>query len=200
MNALPLIDSFLKDPDNFFLLRLAYGGLSGALSNIDEEGFASASFHSWPDTMKWDAYSGDYGPNFSGHVMGMGTFVVEHPDFGWQAFGGRVVSSGNANVEVEVLDTGRRKVFIGPIAALLRLDAGAFERVVYDMERKEVTVTIRDAVGAGAAAPVARLLVGQTVNGYGGVGVLTPSGNYYVDAGAFTIPFTGGVAQVRLSI
>jgi len=34
----------------------------GPLSNIDEKGFASAAFHSFPDRMMFDPYTGDYGP------------------------------------------------------------------------------------------------------------------------------------------
>ncbi|KAG6820154.1 hypothetical protein H0H93_004736 [Arthromyces matolae] len=81
LNALPLITAFEASPTDYYLLRVGYGGLSGPLSNIDQGGFASASFHSFADTLAWDAYSGDYGPNFSGHSMGIGTFIVNHPDF-----------------------------------------------------------------------------------------------------------------------
>lgn len=58
LNALPLIKEYERNPTDWYLLRVAYGGLTGALSNIDEEGFASASFHSFADTLKWDGYSG----------------------------------------------------------------------------------------------------------------------------------------------
>ncbi|KAF8877962.1 hypothetical protein CPB85DRAFT_1443494 [Mucidula mucida] len=197
LNALPLIDAFQRDPDNYFLLRLAYGGLSGPTSNIDEGGFASASFHSFPDTMKWDGYSGDYGPNFSGHSMGIGTYIVNHPDFGWQAFGGNVVSTGTT-IEVDVLDTGRRRVFIAPIATLLSLDAGAFTHVAYNPTNHHVTVTMASAVGQGAAAANARLVVKQTVSGYGGVGTLAVTGTHTVNAGAVIIPFSGGQATATL--
>jgi Family of unknown function (DUF5695) len=30
---------------------------------------ASVAFHSFPSTLKWDPYSGDYGPNFFGHAF-----------------------------------------------------------------------------------------------------------------------------------
>ena len=47
----------------------------GALTNIDQAGFASVAFHSFPSTLKWDAYSGDYGPNFFGHALNTATGV-----------------------------------------------------------------------------------------------------------------------------
>ena len=37
--------------------------------------------------MKFDPYSGDYGPNFFGHAWATGTYVAEDPEFGWLAFG-----------------------------------------------------------------------------------------------------------------
>ncbi|KAK0443461.1 hypothetical protein EV421DRAFT_1803881 [Armillaria borealis] len=48
--------------------------------------------HSWADTLKWNGHSGDYGPNFSSHSMGIRMYLIEHPDFGLQAFGGTVTS------------------------------------------------------------------------------------------------------------
>ena len=63
LNALPLISQFTSNPTDYYLLRVGFAGLSGPMSNIDQGGFASASFHSFADTLKWDGYSGDYGPN-----------------------------------------------------------------------------------------------------------------------------------------
>lgn len=199
LNALPVISSFQSSPTDYYLLRVGYGGLSGALSNIDQSGFASASFHSFADTMKWDGYSGDYGPNFSGHAMGMGTYIINHPDFGWQAFGGNVVST--SPVQVQVRDSVRRRVFIAPIGALLVLDAGTFSTVTFDPNAKTVTVTITAAPGgvSGAAiAPKGRLLVSQTAS-VGGVGVLKPTTNLQIDAGAYVVNFSSGSGTVTLA-
>ncbi len=52
----------------------------GALTNIDREGFASVAFHSFPSTLKWDAYSGDYGPNFFGHALNTATYLITIPN------------------------------------------------------------------------------------------------------------------------
>lgn len=200
LNALPLIAAFESSPTDYYLLRAGFGGLSGPLSNIDEGGFAAASFHSFADTLAWDGYSGDYGPNFSGHSMGMGTFIIDHPTFGWQAFGGNIISTSPA-VQVQIKDSVRRRVFIAPIGALLSLDAGAFSAVSYDPTAQTVTITI-SAVAEGttgaASAPVGRLVVTQTA-AVGGVGLLKPTTSLATDAGAFVIPFTNGVGTVTLS-
>jgi hypothetical protein len=199
LNALPLITEFQSSPSDVFLLRLGFGGLSGPLSNIDQGGFASASFHSFADTLKWDGYSGDYGPNFSGHSMGMGTFLVNHPDFGWQAFGGNIVST-SPTIQVNVKDSIRRRVYLAPLGTLLTLDAGAFSTVAFNPSTNQVDVTITavpDGASSAAAAPQGRLLVEQKakISGFNG---LKPSGNVSTDAGAFVIQFSSGQGHVTL--
>ncbi|KAJ7361006.1 hypothetical protein DFH08DRAFT_842837 [Mycena albidolilacea] len=199
LNALPLISAFESSPTDYFLLRLGHAGLSGPMSNIDQGGFAAASFHSFPDTLAWDAYSGDYGPNFSGLAMGTGTTIINHPDFGWQAFGG-IVNSTSPAVVVQVRDAVRRRVFIAPIAALITLDAGAFSTVSYTPSTQTVVITVTpapDGATTAASAPNARLLVSQTAT-ISGVGVLKPTTTFPVDAGAFVVTYQNGVGQITL--
>jgi hypothetical protein len=196
-----LIKAFEASPTDYYLLRVGYGGLSGPLSNIDQAGFASASFHSFADTMKWDGYSGDYGPNFSGHTMGIGTYIVNHPDFGWQAFGGNVVST-SPTVNVQVRDPVRRRVFIAPIAALLSLDAGAFTSVNYDPSARTVAVTISavaDGASGAASAPRGRLVIEQRAS-LSGISILKPTTSLTVEAGAYVVPFNSGSATVTLAM
>ncbi|KAF9444424.1 hypothetical protein P691DRAFT_711877 [Macrolepiota fuliginosa MF-IS2] len=199
LNALPLITEFESSPSDIFLLRVGFGGLSGPLSNIDQGGFAAASFHSFADTLKWDGYSGDYGPNFSGHTMGMGTFIINHPDFGWQAFGGNVIST-SPTVQVQVKDSIRRRVYIAPLGTLLTLDAGAFSTVAFNPSTRQVDVTITavpDGASVAAAAPNGRLVIQQkaSVSGFNG---LKPSTTLSTDAGAFVIPISSGQGKVTL--
>ncbi|KAH8094626.1 hypothetical protein BXZ70DRAFT_946891 [Cristinia sonorae] len=199
LNALPLISHFQSNPTDLYLLRVAFGGLSGPTSNIDQGGFASASFHSFADTLKWDGYSGDYGPNFVGHALGVGTFIVQHPEFGWQAFGGDVQST-SPTVIVHPRDTLRRRVFVAPLGTLFTLDAGAFSLVAFDPAKKSVTLTITAApegASSAASAPVGRLVVTQTAQ-VAGVRLLKPSSNLQMDAGAWVVPFTQGGATVTL--
>ncbi|GJF00196.1 hypothetical protein PsYK624_164760 [Phanerochaete sordida] len=200
LNALPLMSQFLSSPSDFYLLRVAYGGLSGPLSNIDQGGFAAASFHSFEDTLKWDGYSGDYGPNFVGHSLGINTVLIDHPTFGWQALGGTVTVSGT-KVQVQVHDSLRRRVFVAPLSALLSLDAGAFDSFVFDTKANTVTVTITAApsgASSAASAPQGRLVVTQTSTA-SGARLLKPSGGLAEDAGAWVVPFKSGTATVVLS-
>lgn len=141
LNAIPVLAHFRAHPDDFHLLRVGHGGTMGALSNIDEQGFASAAFHANPDTLKWDAYSGDYGPNFYGHAYNAGTYIVDHPAFGWLAFGGNLRETAD-RVEVTPLDALRRRVFIAPLGLWLTLDAGRFEKLTLDRRNGRVRLLL----------------------------------------------------------
>ena len=113
----------------------------GALSNIDREGFASVAFHSFPSTLKWDPYSGDYGPNFFGHAFNTATYVIKHAEFGWQSFGGNIEVRGNW-VNVQPLDSFRKRVYIAPVGLWLTLDAGTFETIALNTKSNVVRVTL----------------------------------------------------------
>ena len=109
LNAVPLFDAYRADPSDLHLLRVAYGGLLGGITNIDREGFSSAAFHAWPDMMRWDAYSGDYGMGFYGHAIASATYLVQDPTFGWLAFGG--------NLEIMKNDVLARNRAAAPVTA-----------------------------------------------------------------------------------
>jgi hypothetical protein len=131
--------------------------------------------------------------------MGTGTTIINHPDFGWQAFGGIVTSTSPA-IQVQIRDPVRRRVFIAPIAALLTLDAGAFSTVSYTPSTQTVVVTVApspDGATGAASAPNARLVVSQTAV-ISGVGVLKPTTTFPMDAGAFVVTYQSGVGQITL--
>lgn len=165
LNAIPVLTEYRDHPDDFYLLRVGYGGMMGALSNIDQEGFASAAFHSFPSTLKWDPYTGDYGPNFFGHALNTGTYLISHPDFGWQAFGGNVQITGDW-VKVSPKDSRRQCVYIAPRGVFLTLDAGTFDTVEVNRKTHALRVTLANAT---PFTPKAYLRVEQpaTVNGVG---------------------------------
>lgn len=199
LNALPLISQFMSDPSDIYLLRVGFGGLSGPLSNIDEGGFASASFHSFADTLKWDAYSGDYGPNFVGHALNSGAYLIQHSSFGWQVFGGRLTKASSTSVQVQVLDSVRRRIFVAPTGTLFTLDAGAFSAFTFDPRSKSVTLTILPApqnAANAASAPRARIVVSQTTNT---VSNMVPTTTLQQDAGAWVAPFISGKAMVTFA-
>ncbi|KAL6885741.1 hypothetical protein GGI43DRAFT_432362 [Trichoderma evansii] len=130
LNALVLLSAFRSNPSDIYLLRAGYGGISGPLSSIHQDGYVGASFHSWPDTLQWDGITGDYGPGFLGMTLGIGTYVVKDPTWGLLVFGGTMDIKGDLRT-VRTTDPVRRRVFIGPLNLELEVDAGFIEAVIF---------------------------------------------------------------------
>lgn len=161
LNAVPLFDAYRSNPQDFHLLRVAYGGLMGALTNVDPDGFGSVAFHSWPDAMRFDAYTGDYGMDFFGHATSTASYVVKHPVFGWLAFGANVRHDGDS-VHIEPRDSARTRLFIAPANLWITLVAGRIASADYSA-RGGVTIRLAPAdehtrqswidVQAGNASP-----------------------------------------------
>jgi hypothetical protein len=183
INAIPVLTAYREKPDDYYLLRVGYGGTMGPLSNIDPDGFAAAAFHSSPALMKWDAYSGDYGPNFFGHAVDTATYVINHPEFGWQAFGGSVKASGQW-VKVQPLDSFRQRIYIAPLGLWLTLAAGTFDSVEVNTRNHAVRLGFSDAT---PFAPQARLFIAQPTK-IPGLGTYYPAAKFPVERDAFVVP------------
>jgi Family of unknown function (DUF5695) len=193
LNAIPLLTEYRKHPEDFHLLRVGYGGTMGALTNIDQEGFASAAFHSFPDTLKWDAYSGDCGPGFLGHALNTATYVINHPEFGWQAFGGNVSVEGDW-VKVDPKDSFRKRVCLAPGGLWLTLDAGMFEAMEYNMKSGVVRVGL---TGGQSNLSQARLRVEQPAR-IADVGSYKPVQELQFANGAYSINLDSKITWVEL--
>ncbi|GAB1207286.1 hypothetical protein APSETT445_006000 [Aspergillus pseudonomiae] len=126
LNALPLLAEFRQNPTDTYLLRVGYGGITGPLSNIREDGSMYNAFHSFPDTLKGDDYSGDYGPNFLGIMLGAGTYIVDEPDVGIIAYGGNL-SVQRDTVIVQPRDAVRRRVYVASMGVYVTISAGQIE-------------------------------------------------------------------------
>jgi hypothetical protein len=193
LNAIPLLQEYRAHPDDLYLLRAGYGGVMGPLSNIDEKGFASAAFHSFPDTMKFDPYTGDYGPNFFGHAVNTGTFLAHDDAMGWICFGGNV-SEHHGVVHATVLDSSRDRLFIAPIGLWITLDAGHLVTVDFNPEKHSVTLHLAP---ASVYVPIARLRLTQTsANANAQTWTLARPGP--TDAGAQVIQLGSGETTVSL--
>ena len=147
-----------------------------------------------PDRMlKWDPYTGDYGPNFFGHAFNVATYVINHREFGWQAFGGNVIVSRNW-VNVHPLDSFRKRVYIAPLGLWLTLDAGTFERIAINTRSKNVRVTLS---AADHFTPNARLRVRQPAR-MAPVEAYSPRQNFVNERDAFTIPLGQSTTVIEL--
>ena len=194
LNAIPVLSHYREHPDDYYLLRIGYGGAMGALSNIDQEGFPSAAFHSFPQNLRWDTYTGDYGPNFFGHAVNTATYVINHPDFGWQALGGNVRESGGW-VNVQTLDSLRRRVYIAPLGLYLTLDAGTFESVAINPATRAVRITLSP---SAQFTPNALLRIEQPAR-ITGVGTYQPARTLASERGAVVVPLGTATTMLELS-
>jgi hypothetical protein len=194
LNAIPVLTEFRDHPDDFHLLRIGYVGMMGSLAGIADDGFPSMAFHSFPDTLKWDPITGDYGLNFFGHAETTGTYVVNHPDFGWQAFGGNASVAGNT-VTVTPLDSFRRRIHFAPVGLFLTLDAGEFQSA--DLDSVTRTVRVRLAP-ANANTPAARLRVEQPAR-IDGIGTYAAQTALTTERGALVVPLASGPTDVSLA-
>ncbi len=193
LNAIPVLTAYRDNPDDFYLLRVGYGGLMGAISNITKDGFGPCAFHSYPSTLEIDGYSGDYGPNFLGHVINTGTYVVNHPEFGWLAFGGDIRIK-NGQVEIKPLDSSHSRIYLAPMGLWLTLDAGKFDRVVLDTSRNTIVLFLERATGYTTHA---RLRVERPSGENKPVG-FKPSKRYPVERDAYVIPL--GDEAIRIDL
>jgi len=161
VNAIPLLEEYRAHPDDLYLLRVGYGGVMGPLSNIDQKGFASAAFHSFPDRRMFDPYTGDYGPNFFGHAMNTGTFLTQDDALGWICFGGNVAER-DGSVHATILDSSRDRVFIAPLGLWINLDAGHLVALDFNPTRRTVQLHLAPATNY---VQNARLRLKQTTTG-----------------------------------
>ncbi|KAF9701446.1 hypothetical protein EKO04_000512 [Ascochyta lentis] len=149
LNSLPMLHSYEQSPkDNLYALRVGFAGNTAPLTNIDEGGFASAAFHSFPELLKWDPFSGDYGQGFLGLSLGQCVYLVKDGRFGVQAFGGDIdeARSTAASTVVAPKDAVRRRVFVAELGLKVEISAGAIEEIVYDGEAQSLKLTLIPAV------------------------------------------------------
>lgn len=139
LNAIPILEAYRQNPNDFHLLKVGYAGSMGALANITNDGFAPSAFHSYPSTMEIDGYTCDYGSGFYGYTVNSSTFVYNHQEFGWLAFGGNINQNGQW-IETEVTTAGKNRVFIATENLELTTVAGRMNRVNYNPSTREVAI------------------------------------------------------------
>jgi hypothetical protein len=194
INAVPLLAAYRENPDDFYLLRVGYGGTMGTITNIDQDGFASAAFHSFPDMLKFDPLSGDYGSNFFGHAVNTGTYIVHHPEFGWLAFGGNIREDNNI-VKVTPLDSFRTRVYLAPLGLWLTLDSGKFESLEIDPKTNRVRIGLAP---SNQFRPVARLRLEQPFRP-STVGSYHPAESLNLERGAYVVPLLSATTWIKLT-
>ena len=193
LNAIPLLSEYREHPDDFYLLRLGYGGTMGTLTDIDEEGFLAPAFHAFPDLLRPDALSGDDGPNLFGHAWNTATYIVHHPEFGWVAFGGNLRVEGQT-VKITPLDSFRMRVYLASAGLWLTLDSGQFELIELDTKTGAIRVGLRPATQYLHAA---RLGIEQLAK-VDGAPMYRPAKPWNQERGAYVVPLGTGTTWVDL--
>lgn len=184
LNAVPLFDAFRQNPADLHLLRVAYGGMMGGITNIDQQGFGSAAFHSWPDMMKWDAITGDYGMGFYGHAITAASYIVNDPQLGWLGFGGDLATKGT-HVSLVPRDGARRRLFVAPAGLWITLEEGRIQSARYDTKSGKVDLTLDP---ASPTAPAARLLFETTTSTGRPYAIVPPAPAITAERGGYAIP------------
>ena len=193
INAIPLLAAYRENPGDLYLLRVGYGGTMGELSNIDRNGFGSAAFHSFPDMLAFDPYSGDYGPGFWGFAVNTATYVTRDSALGWLCFGGDLESKGE-NIRVVPLDAFRSRLYLAPIGLWITLDAGRIRQAVFDSRTGVVRLTLEP---ASQITPSARVRIEQPAK-IAGVGTYRPMESFESERGAWVVPLRSETTEIVL--
>lgn len=131
LNSIPVLNQYRENPSDLFLLRVGYGGVMGAISNITKDGFAPAAFHSFPSTLKNDGITGDYGSGFYGYAVNSATYLTHSEEFGWISFGGNTSVLGKW-VTVNLTTAAKSRFYVAPAGLWVTLDAGRLQSVSYN--------------------------------------------------------------------
>jgi hypothetical protein len=191
LNAIPLLEEYRLHPDDLYLLRAGYGGVMGPLSNIDEKGFASAAFHSFPDRMAFDPYTGDYGPNFFGHAVNTAAYLTHDAEMGWLGFGGNV-SERQDWVKMTVLDSLRQRVFVAPLSLWATLDEGRFASVEVNVKQRTVRLHLAPATAHTVKARLRLKVTTQAAPQW------SLASKVAEDAGAYVVPLGAEETTITL--
>ncbi|MGQ1947865.1 DUF5695 domain-containing protein [Geofilum sp. OHC36d9] len=182
LNAIPVLHAYKESPDDIYMLRVGYGGLMGALSNITQDGFAPAAFHSFPSTLSIDGISGDYGTGFFGYAVNTASFLVKHSEFGWLGMGGNVTSKGEW-ITLNLTTAARSRVFVAPLGLEISLDAGKIKSVSYNYLSGQLQLVL-DAKNDYTPNALLRILLNDT----NGIDNYKPAEFLANERGVYVIP------------
>lgn len=141
LNSIPVLTEFRSNPDDFYLLRVGHAGMMGALTNVTEDGFGPAAFHSYPSTLANDGISGDYGTGFYGYAVNSGTYIIHHSEFGWLAFSGNL-KTNKRTVQVDIKTASRGRIFLAEENLWLTSDAGEITTLTYNVKDRSIILNL----------------------------------------------------------
>ena len=140
------------------------------------------AFHGWPDQLKWDNYTGDYGPSFVGHYLSSSSFLVQYPEFGWQAFGGNLEVNNGAYTVWPTAALARR-LFVAKWGLDMSIDLGRIHHYTFEPQAKTLYVAVQ---ADSADSVVAKYEV------YGGGKGVQLMGQWEQSRGGYKVPVSKG--------
>ena len=146
LNAIPMLEEYMRNPDDLYLLGPAIGAASLHMATIDASGAASMGFHLANKYLELDPYSGDFGVGFFGHVQLAASIFVAHPTHGTLCYLCDATSPANATAATVITprDSVRRRVFIEPFGVLVEVMAGALHSVAVSTSARTFSVHLQD--------------------------------------------------------
>jgi hypothetical protein len=144
--------------------------------------------------LRFDPLSGDNGPNFFGHAWNTGTYVANHPDFGWICFGGNISVAGD-EITVEPHDASRTRLYLAPAGLWLTLDSGQFERLVWNAKSGKLRIALAPKDGF---TPLARIRIEQPAH-QAGAQPFRMAGSPILERGAYVISLSSSETWVELA-
>ena len=132
LNMIPLIEWYRKHPDDYFVLEVAMGAVSGQMSNIDfDTGAPSMMFHALAHAMAFDPHSGDFGLGFFGNALESGSYIVHHPRLGRVCYLCDLSEiKESSHVELIPRDGFGINVFVEPLALYMQAECGTIKSVI----------------------------------------------------------------------
>lgn len=141
LNSIPVMKEYTNNPDDLYLLRVGYGGILGGIANITKDGFGPAAFHSFPDLLDIDAYSGDYGSGFFGYAINSKSVLINDAEFGWVGFGGNVDADTDV-IKMDLTAGGRNKLFLAPEQTMIIIEAGKIHTAHYFLKERKLVLEL----------------------------------------------------------
>jgi hypothetical protein len=118
---------------------------------------------------------------------------VNHPEFGWQAFGGNTKVDGDW-IRIQPLDAFRQRVYLAPVGLWLTLDSGTFDSIEFNTRTHSVHVGFSP---VSTWSPNARLRI-QQPSKISGIGAYHPKEKLSKERDTFMVPLQAKTAWINL--
>jgi hypothetical protein len=139
-----VLAEYKRNPDNMYLLKLAVGGLTNCLPNINSDGASSMGFHLSPANLRFDEYSGDWGVGFFAAMRHASSFLVNDPLLGQLCFLCDVDASEPDDTKAVVIrprDPVRRRIFIASLGLDIISETARIDSIAVAPVHHQVVVT-----------------------------------------------------------